>query len=58
MGCGCNKSQMSKNMTYLAYYKNIKANQEIANAKKVEKKINPISLKFGEINSLAFLRKK
>lgn len=58
MGCGCSNRQMSKNMTYVAYYQNLKANQQIEKVKKVEKKIAPISVKFGEINSLTFLKKK
>ena len=58
MGCGCSNRQMSKNMTYGAYYQNLKANQQIEKVKKVEKKIAPISVKFGEINSLTFLKKK
>ena len=45
-------------MTYVAYYQNLKANQQIEKVKKVEKKIAPISVKFGEINSLTFLKKK
>ena len=58
MGCGCSNRQMNKNITYLAYYKNIRANQSIEKVKTVEKKVAPISVKFGEINSLTFLKKK